>query len=164
MNKAILIGNLTADPEIRTSTSGIAVATFTVAVNRPYTSQSGEREADFIRCVAFRKLAENIGRYMRKGSKIAVEGSIQTRSYDGQDGVRRYVTEIICNNVEFLDSRGAGQTNDYSQPYADQQPYSQPNYNRNQGFGNQSQGYGSQEDDFFDSNIKVDISEDDLPF
>lgn len=164
MNKAILIGRLTADPEMRTTTSGIAVATFTVAINRPYVSQTGEREADFIRCVAYRKLAENIGRYVGKGSQVAVEGSIQTRSYDGQDGVRRYVTEVICDRVEFLDTRGSNQNNDYSQPYANQQQYSQPSYNRNQGYMNQQPGHQTQEDDFFDSNINVDISEDDLPF
>lgn len=172
MNKAILIGNLTADPDIRTSTNGITVATFTVAINRPYVNQAGEREADFIRCVAFRRLAENIGRYLRKGSKVAVEGSIQTRSYDGQDGIRRYVTEVICNTVEFLDTRSAGSPSeyDYSQPYNEPYAYGQPQSTapRNQGYdGNQqpqNQPSNQAEDDFFDSDIKIDISEDDLPF
>lgn len=147
LNKAILIGRLTADPELRTTTNGITVASFTVAINRLYKNQNGEQEADFIRCVAFRKVAKNIGRYVHKGSKIAVEGSIQTRTYDGQDGTKRYVTEVICSSVEFLDSRNTNQNDDYSQP-GYQTPQTQTNA----------------DDSFFDANVKVDITEDDLPF
>ena len=102
MNKVILIGRLTKDPELRTIASGNATTSFTIAVNRNFTNQNGEREADFINCVAWRKQAENVAKYCTKGSQVAVEGRIQTRSYDAQDGTKRYVTEVIANNVQFL--------------------------------------------------------------
>ena len=109
MNKAILIGNLTRDPEARTTASGVAVTTFTIAVNRRFTNQQGVREADFIPIVTWRQTAELCARYLSKGRKVAVEGSIQTRSYDAQDGSKRYVTEIIADSVEALGSRDDGQ-------------------------------------------------------
>ena len=105
MNKVILIGRLTKDPELRTIASGNATTSFTIAVNRNFTNQNGEREADFINCVAWRKQAENVAKYCTKGSQVAVEGRIQTRSYDGQDGQRRYVTEVVADNVTFLGSK-----------------------------------------------------------
>ena len=108
MNKVILIGRLTRDPELRTIASGNATTSFTVAVNRNFTNQNGEREADFINCVAWRKQAENVAKYCTKGSQVAVEGRIQTRNYDAQDGTKRYVTEVIADNVTFLNSRAGG--------------------------------------------------------
>ena len=104
MNKAILIGNLTRDPEYTTTTSGVAKCTFTLAVQRRFTNAQGVREADFISIVAWRQTAELCAKYLTKGRKCAVEGSMQTRSYDAQDGTKRYVTEIIAENVEFLAS------------------------------------------------------------
>ena len=104
MNKAILIGNLTRDPETRTTSSGVTVCQFTIAVNRRFVNQQGVREADFIPIVAWRQTAELCARYLSKGRKVAVEGSIQNRSYDAQDGSKRYVTEIVADNVEFLGS------------------------------------------------------------
>ena len=106
MNKAIIIGRLTRDPEMRTTASGINSTSFTVAVSRNYANQSGERETDFINCVAWRKQAENISKYCTKGTQVAVEGRIQTRSYDAQDGTKRYVTEIIADKVSII-SKGA---------------------------------------------------------
>lgn len=106
MNKAILIGNLAADPESRTTSSGIAQCTFRLAVQRRYAAQGGEKVADFLTIVCWRQLAELCQRYLSKGRKVAVEGSIQTRSYDAQDGSKRYVTEIVAESVEFL---GGGQ-------------------------------------------------------
>ena len=108
MNKVILIGRLTKDPELRTIASGNATTSFTIAVNRNVTNQNGEREADFINCVAWRKQAENVAKYCTKGSQVAVEGRIQTRSYDAQDGTKRYVTEVVADNVTFLGSRASG--------------------------------------------------------
>ena len=102
MNKAILIGNLTRDPEMRKTASGICACTFTLAVNRRYANQQGVREADFINVVAWRGLAENCIRFLGQGSKCAVVGTIQTRSYDAQDGSKRYVTEVVADEVEFL--------------------------------------------------------------
>ena len=108
MNKVILIGRLTKDPELRTIASGNATTSFTIAVNRNFTNQNGEREADFINCIAWRKQAENVAKYCTKGSQVAVEGRIQTRSYDAQDGTKRYVTEVVADNVTFLGSRASG--------------------------------------------------------
>jgi len=105
MNRAILVGNLTRDPEVRVLNSGVSVCSFTVAVNRRFTNQNGEREADFIPVVVWRQQAENCSRYLRRGSKVAVCGTIQTRSYDAQDGSKRYVTEVVADEVQFLDSR-----------------------------------------------------------
>ncbi|MDO4370920.1 MAG: single-stranded DNA-binding protein [Clostridia bacterium] len=117
MNKAILIGNLANDPETRTTQSGIAQCTFRLAVQRRFANQNGVREADFLTIVCWRQTAELCSRYLSKGRKVAVEGSIQTRSYDAQDGTKRYVTEIIADNVEFLGSRDdAARGGDYSAP------------------------------------------------
>lgn len=102
MNKCILIGNLTRDPELTETTSGIAVCKFSIAVNRNYTNANGEREADFINIVTWRGLAENCGKYLAKGRKVAVCGSIQTRSYDDKDGNRRYATDVVADEVEFI--------------------------------------------------------------
>jgi single-strand DNA-binding protein len=102
MNKCFLIGNLTKDPELKTTTTGTSVCNFTVAVTRRFSNQQGEREADFLPVVVWRAQAENCAKYLRKGSQVAVAGSIQTRSYDAQDGTRRYVTEIVGDEVKFL--------------------------------------------------------------
>lgn len=119
MNKAILIGNLANDPETRTTQSGIAQCTFRLAVQRRFANQQGVREADFLTIVCWRQTAELCARYLSKGRKVAVEGSIQVRSYDAQDGSKRYVTEIIADNVEFLGSRDEGQrSGDYAAPAA----------------------------------------------
>ena len=108
MNKAILVGNLTRDPETRTTPSGVSCTTFTVACQRRFANQQGVREADFINCVAWRQTADFVARYFTKGSRIGVEGTIQTRSYDAQDGSKRYVTEVVVDNVEFVGSRNEG--------------------------------------------------------
>ena len=105
MNKVILIGNLANDPETRTTQSGIAQCTFRLAVQRRFANPQGVREADFFTIICWRQTAELCSRYLSKGRKIAVEGSIQNRSYDAQDGSKRYVTEIIADSVEFLSSR-----------------------------------------------------------
>ncbi|MDD6044215.1 MAG: single-stranded DNA-binding protein [Clostridia bacterium] len=106
MNKAILIGNLTKDPEVRTTPGGATVCTFTIAVNRRYQNQSGERVADFLNIVAWRQLGELCGKYLAKGRKVSVIGEIQTRSYDAKDGTKRYITEIVADEVEFLTPKG----------------------------------------------------------
>ena len=108
MNKAILIGRLTRDPELRTTPTGRNVCQFAIAVNRTFTNASGEREADFINCVVWDKQAENLSRYQKKGNQIAVEGRIQTRNYDDKDGKKVYVTEILATNISFLDAKGTG--------------------------------------------------------
>ena len=105
MNKVILIGNLANDPEPFTTQSGISRSTFRLAVNRRFANAQGVRETDFLTIVAWRQSADFCNRYLKKGNKVAVEGSIQTRSYDAQDGSKRYVTEIIADNIEALGSR-----------------------------------------------------------
>ena len=115
MNKVILIGRLARDPEMRTTPSGVATTSFTIAVQRNYANAQGDREADFISCVAWRKQAENIAKYCTKGSQVAVDGRIQTRNYDAQDGTKRYVTEVIADNVSFLGGRS---TSSESSSYA----------------------------------------------
>jgi single-strand DNA-binding protein len=103
LNKVILIGRLVADPQLRYTQSGIAVTNFTLAVDRPFMSQGGEREADFIDIVTWRKLAEVCANHLNKGRLVAVEGRLQIRSYDDQNGVRRKAAEIVADNVRFLD-------------------------------------------------------------
>ena len=108
MNKVILIGNLASDPEAFTTQSGISRSTFRIAVQRRFANAQGVREADFLTVVAWRQTADFCNRYLSKGRKVAVEGSIQTRSYDAQDGSKRYVTEIIADSVEALGGREEG--------------------------------------------------------
>lgn len=105
MNKSILIGNLTKDPEISTTSNGVSVCRFTLAVTRRFANSEGERDTDFINIVAWRALADNCHRFLKKGSKVAVVGNIQSRSYDAADGSKRYVTEIVAEEVEFLNTR-----------------------------------------------------------
>lgn len=105
MNKCILIGNLTKDPEISTTTNGVSVCRFTLAVTRRFANSEGERDTDFINIVAWRALADNCHRFIKKGSKVAVVGNLQSRSYDAADGSKRYVTEIVAEEVEFLTTR-----------------------------------------------------------
>ena len=107
MNRVVLVGRLTKDPELRYTPSGVAVATFTLAVNRAFANQQGEREADFINCVVWRKQAENVANFLKKGSLAGVDGRIQTRNYEGQDGKRVYVTEVVAESVQFLEPKGS---------------------------------------------------------
>ncbi|MDY6825869.1 MAG: single-stranded DNA-binding protein [Bacillota bacterium] len=108
LNMVVLIGRLTQDPELRyTPGNGVPVSTFTLAVNRPFTNQQGERDTDFINIVTWRKLAENCAKYLKKGSLSAVTGRLQIRSYDDSQGVRRKVAEVVANDVRFLD-KGRG--------------------------------------------------------
>ena len=107
LNQVVIVGRLTKDPELRYTGSNIAVATFSLAVNRNFQNQNGEREADFINIVVWRKQAENVKNYLIQGSQVAIDGRIQTRSYDDQDGKKRYVTEVVADNVEFLGSKSS---------------------------------------------------------
>lgn len=111
INNVVLIGRLTADPNLRYTASGNATATFTLAVNRNFTNASGEREADFINCVIWRKPAETLANYARKGTLLGVTGRIQTRNYENQQGQRVYVTEVIAESFQFLESKNQGGEN-----------------------------------------------------
>ena len=155
MNRVILIGRLTKDPELRTIANGSATTSFTVAVNRTFTNQNGEREADFINCVAWRKQAENIAKYCSKGSQVAVEGRLQTRSYDAQDGTKRYVTEVIADSVTFLGSKGNSSTNNFAvdNSVSDQAPALSDITTTD-----------ISEDPFKDFGEEIALTDDDLPF
>lgn len=175
MNRVILVGRLTKDPELRYTPSGVAVATFTLAVNRAFTNQQGEREADFINCVIWRKPAENVANFLKKGSLAGVDGRLQTRNYEGQDGKRVYVTEVLAESVQFLEPRNAnndqqrGGGGSYgggsfgSQGQGQGNPYGQDqNQQRN---NNNNQGYTRVDNDpFANDGQPIDISDDDLPF
>ena len=154
INSVNLVGRLTRDVELRVSQSNVTVATFTLAVNRSFKSANGEREADFINCVAFKKTAEILNQYAGKGSQIGVTGSIQTRNYENKDGQRVYVTEVIANNIALLDSKGSNNASD------GQQPQARPNTNQAQ----QTRSQAPDENPFANSKGPVDISSDDLPF
>ncbi|HEU5138744.1 MAG TPA: single-stranded DNA-binding protein [Bacillales bacterium] len=156
INRTVLVGRLTKDPELRYTPNGVAVASFTLACDRPFTNQQGEREADFIRCVVWRRPAENVANYLQKGSLAGVDGRIQTRSFDNNEGRRVFVSEVVADRVQFLEPKGSsrapGQGPTESYGGGNQNP------NRNQ---NQSP-YG--DDPFAGDGKPIDISDDDLPF
>lgn len=142
INNVVLVGRLTKDPELRYTPSNQAVATFSLAVNRPFKNQNGEREADFINCVIWRQQAENLANWAKKGSPIGITGSIQTRNYKNQQGQRVYVTEVVADNFQLLEFN---KQNDQSQTQNHNQ---QPNFGRNEPM----------------QSNPMDISDDDLPF
>jgi len=113
MNKVILIGRLTKEPELKKTNSGLSYVQFNLAVNRNYTTKSGEKQADFINCVAWRTQADNLVKYIKKGGLIGVEGEIQTRTYDDKNGIKKYITEVLCNSIEFLESKSQQSKTNY---------------------------------------------------
>lgn len=151
MNNVSLVGRMTKDAELRYTSSKTAVATFTLAVNRQFKSQSGEREADFINCVIWRQPAENLANWCKKGTLVAITGRIQTRNYENQQGQRVYVTEIVAENFQSLETRS---TNENRQATGGQE---------NQNQSQQMPNFGREESPFGNAN-PMDISDDDLPF
>ncbi len=152
MNKVFLIGRLTRDPELRYTGENNAVANFSIAVNRNYTNQAGEREADFINIIVWRKLAENVKNYLTKGSQVAIDGRIQTRTYE-KDGKKNYITEVVADNVEFLDTKASRERQASVGP-ADVSPSD---------FA-PSAGTDIKSDPFADFGSSIEISDDELPF
>lgn len=123
MNKVILIGNLTRDPELSETPNGVPVCRFSIAVQREFANASGTRETDFFNITVWRGMAETCGKYLKKGNKAAVFGSIQNRSYEDKDGIKRNVTDIIANNVEFLTPKSAqGESEDEPAPVKKERP------------------------------------------
>lgn len=116
LNRVVLIGRMTADPEIRTTSSGVQVANFSLAVDRRFKNAQGERETDFVNIVAWRKTAELVGQYCHKGRRLAVDGSLQVRTYQAQDGSNRRAYEVVADNVQFLDSSSKQGGTGYSEP------------------------------------------------
>ena len=166
-NKVIIIGRLTAQPELVTTSNEKSVTRVTLAVNRRFKSQNGEREADFIQIVAWRGVAETIAQYCGKGSQIGVIGRIQTRNYENQQGQRVYITEVVAQQVTLLDTRNNQQG---GQPQNQGNFQNGNNQNYQSQYGNQQQtpnfGRESQQGSFFHGQTTnpVDISDDDLPF
>ena len=141
INRVILVGRLTKDPEYRTTPNGIDVANFTLAVNRNFKSKNGEQQADFINVVVFRNQAQNVNNYLSKGSLAGVDGRIQSRSYENTEGQRVFVTEVVADSVQFMDSKGSNQQNNQSQQQGQAPAGNNP-------FGNNN----------------ADVDDDDLPF
>lgn len=164
MNKVFLIGRLTRDPELRYTGSNIPVATFSVAVNRNFSNAAGEREADFINIVVWRKQAENVKNYLNQGSQVAIDGRIQTRSYDDQDGKKRYVTEVVADNVEFLGTKGSNQNQSNLSQEVTQDMGPTPYDFGEPTPSNKATTTNTDNDPFADFGSKIEINDDELPF
>lgn len=146
INRVVLVGRLTKDPELRYTPSGVAVTRFTLAVNRTFSNASGEKETDFIQCQVWRKPAENAANFLKKGSLAGIEGRIQTGSYEGTDGKRVYTTEVVADSVQFLEPRNS------SNNESSNQSNTQQNYTRDD------------EDPFSSGSGPIEVSDEDLPF
>ena len=157
MNKVFLIGRLTRDPELRYTGSNTAVATFSIAINRNFTNSQGEREADFINIVVWRKQAENVKNYLQQGSQVAIDGRIQSRSYEDKEGQKRYVTEVVADNVEFLGSKNSANNSNTKENNNEPTPYD---------FGDKEEPKGTdvESNPFADFGSSIEISDDELPF
>ena len=155
INRVVLVGRLTKDPEYRVTQSGVDVANFTLAINRNFTNAQGEREADFINVIVFRKQAQNVNNYLSKGNLVGVDGRMQSRNYENQDGRRVFVTEVVADSVQFLEPKvnSNGQQDVYQQ---------QANQQTGQAQTSNAKPQGS--DPFANANGPIDISDDDLPF
>lgn len=168
MNRTVLVGRLTKDVDLRYTPNGKAVANFTLAVNRPFKNANGENEADFILCQVWGKTAENLANYMGKGSQVGVDGRIATRNYDNDQGQRVYVTEVVADNVQFLESKNnqqqGGNNNQYNNPNQQQNTQQQSNFNAQQQTNvNQQPNFGQQRPPF-QGQQQVPIDDDSLPF
>lgn len=170
INNVVLVGRLTRDAELRYTSNGTAVASFTVALDRPFANKSGEKDTDFINCVAWRKTAETLANFTRKGSLVGVQGRIQSRSYTNQNNQKVYVTEVVCENFSMLEPKSVTERraqqegdSDFSNNFnqSQQKSFNQApnnNQNNNQNFSSFNQ------DPFAQSGDPIDISDDDLPF
>jgi single-strand DNA-binding protein len=159
MNRVVLVGRLVKDPILKYTPNGVAVATFTLAVNRNFTNQSGEREADFINCVVWKRPAENVANFLKKGSLAGVDGRIQTRNFEGQDGRRVFMTEVVSENVQFLEPQSNNTDQENNQG-------SRRQNNGNQRKGNRSVPDHSSQNSGWPGNQHepIDIPDDELPF
>ena len=157
INRCVLTGRLTKDPEIKMTPNGIPVTRFTIAVNRTFTNQQGEREVDFVNCIAWRKQAENLANFMRKGSLVGIDGRIQTGSYEDQDGKKVFYTEVVAESIQFLESKNASnptQNQFSSQGNTKYQPSNQ----------NAHRGQNQPNNDPFGGNSAPYVDDSDLPF
>lgn len=169
INRVVLVGRLTKDPEYRVTPSGTSVATFTLAINRNFTNADGERQADFINCVVFKKQAENVNNYLKKASLAGIEGRLQSRSYDNQEGRKVFVTEVICDSVQFLEPKNSQNNANTNAQQTNYNQATNTSYNQNNvapGQNNANNGYTqqSQPNPFANATGPIDIQDDDLPF
>lgn len=156
MNRVELVGRLTKDPEMRTTTSGTAVTRFTLAVSRNFVNKNGEKEADFINCSAWGRQAANVAKYCHKGSLVSAEGRIRTSSYDAQDGTKRYVTEVVCDFVNFLTPKSGSDV-----VVTDNVENENPDNTVNEG---NAETADLTDDPFKNFGEEITLSSDDLPF
>ena len=170
INRVVLVGRLTRDPELKYTTNNIANTRFTLAVNRQFTNQQGERQADFITCIAWRAQAENMARFLKKGSLVGIEGRIETGSFQGQDGQMRYTTDVIVDSVQFLEPRGTqsenqqnnnGFGNNQSRGFPQQNNFNNQNQNN---FSNQNQRNFNQPSNDFSQNKQQSFSQGSMGF
>lgn len=161
LNRAILTGRLTRDPELRYTTSGTAVVQATIAVDRQFKNQQGEREADFINLVIWRKAAENFANFTHKGSLVGIDGRIQTRTYENKQGQRVYVTEINVDSFSLLESR---QDNNQQSSQAPSNNTRNATPNSPQQNQNAQSNYGNQNNNFGNGGQSIDLADDELPF
>ncbi|EAE4346482.1 single-stranded DNA-binding protein [Listeria monocytogenes] len=159
MNRVVLVGRLTKDPDLRYTPAGAAVATFTLAVNRPFKNAQGEQEADFINCVVWRKPAENVANFLKKGSMVGVDGRIQTRNYEDNDNKRVFVTEVVAESVQFLDPKNNNAEGTTSNNYQNK-----ANYSNNNKTSSYRADTSQKSDSFANEGKPIDINPDDLPF
>ena len=155
MNRVILVGRLVKDPELKYTPNDIPVVQFALAVNRQFSNKNGERQADFINCVVWRAQAENLAKFMRKGNQIGVEGQLQVRTYEDNGGVKRYITEVVCDSIHFLEPKGS-RNDGYNSGYNDINQYDIPDTPKNK--------EQKTEDPFKDIKSTYGVSDDDLPF
>lgn len=163
INRVVLVGRMTKDPELKYTQSGIAVCRFTLACNRPFKNADGNNEADFINCVTWRKQAENTANYLRKGSLTGIEGRIQTSNFEGKDGNRVFMTEVVADSVQFLEPKSANSENtssNQSNSYQQSPNTNTPNNNQNA----QNQQNMTNHDPFSNQGEPIEVSSDDLPF
>ena len=165
INNVVLVGRLTKDIDLKYTGSGTAVGTFNIAVNRKFTDQNGERKSDFINCVIWRKAAENMANFTRKGSLVGIEGSIQTRNYDNQQGNRVYVTEVVVDNFTLLEPKQTTEQrpreNTYKQPDKQEKPM---DASKTGDYKYNSFDELNKHPDPFTQGESIDIDNDDLPF
>ncbi|TPR17649.1 single-stranded DNA-binding protein [Apilactobacillus timberlakei] len=168
INRTTLTGRLTRDVDLRYTPNGAAVGNFTLAVDRRFTNQNGEREADFINCVIWRKSAENFANFTHKGALVGIDGRLQTRNYENQQGQRVYVTEVVVENFALLEPRSANKGGNNGAPQnnsGNNNPFENQNNNSSNNGGNNGNGMNNNSSDpFANSGDQIDISDDDLPF
>ncbi|WP_163537330.1 single-stranded DNA-binding protein [Gracilibacillus sp. YIM 98692] len=154
LNRVVLVGRLTKDPDLRYTLNGVSVANFTISCNRPFSNQQGQRDADFINCVTWRGQAESLANYMEKGNIVGVDGRLQSRSFDGDDGKKVFVTEVVADSIQFLEPRNNGSKN---QNYSSGRSAASPNQPSGQNQSSHSQSWEQ-------IGEPIDIGDDGLPF